>query len=355
VFEAEPRPGGMLVQTIPAYRLPREAVAREVRMIERMGVDIETNMRLGKDFTLKSLRDEGYDAVFIGVGAPRGAALNIPGEKAQGMAEAISFLREYNIRGSVPVAKKVVVVGGGNAAIDAARTAIRLGAETVTVIYRRTREEMPAYAEEVEEAEREGVVLKFLVAPVEILTKDDKVVGVKCRQMKLGEFDRSGRRHPEPSPENDFVLDADQVIAAIGQNLDPKEILNGTELKLTRNNFILTNRLTGQTSVEWIFAGGDATMGPSSVADAVACGERAAVGIDQYLTGENHAFWREDSLVDTFFDPEADPVEYPRAKMRLIPVAKRRNNFDEVELPFNEDVAVAEAKRCLRCDYRRSS
>jgi len=355
VCEAEPRPGGMLVQTIPAYRLPREAVAREVRMIERMGVDIETNMRLGKDFTLKSLRDEGYDAVFIGVGAPRGAALNIPGEKAQGMAEAISFLREYNIRGSVPVAKKVVVVGGGNAAIDAARTAIRLGAETVTVIYRRTREEMPAYAEEVEEAEREGVVLKFLVAPVEILTKDDKVVGVKCRQMKLGEFDRSGRRHPEPSPENDFVLDADQVIAAIGQNLDPKEILNGTELKLTRNNFILTNRLTGQTSVEWIFAGGDATMGPSSVADAVACGERAAVGIDQYLTGENHAFWREDSLVDTFFDPEADPVEYPRAKMRLIPVAKRRNNFDEVELPFNEDVAVAEAKRCLRCDYRRSS
>jgi len=145
------------------------------------------------------------------------------------------------------------------------------------------------------------------------------------------------------------------VIAAIGQRLNPQEILDGVEVKLTRNNFLLTDRITGQTSVAWLFAGGDATLGPSSVADAVGCGERAAVGIDQYLTGENHAFWREDKPVDTFFDPEADPLEYPRAPMRLIPVTKRRHNFDEVELPFTEDVAVHEAKRCLRCDYRRKN
>ena len=154
VFEAEPRPGGMLVQTIPAYRLPREVVAREVRMIERMGVDIETGMRLGKDFTLASLREEGYEAVFLGIGAPQGIGMRIPGDTLKGVDDALHFLREYNLRGSVPVGKKVVVVGGGNAAIDAARTSIRLGADSVTVLYRRTRAEMPAYAEEVEEAER---------------------------------------------------------------------------------------------------------------------------------------------------------------------------------------------------------
>src|SRR5690606_11693733 len=149
VFEAEPRPGGMLVQTIPAYRLPREELAREVRMIERMGVEILTELRLGRDFTLESLRQEGYEAVFLGVGAPEGMRLRIPGEDAQGVTEAIRFLREYNLRGSVRVGKRVVVIGGGNAAVDAARTAVRLGADTVTILYRRTRDEMPAYEEEV--------------------------------------------------------------------------------------------------------------------------------------------------------------------------------------------------------------
>ncbi|MFH0964973.1 MAG: NADH-quinone oxidoreductase subunit NuoF [Planctomycetota bacterium] len=355
VFEAEPRPGGMLVQAIPAYRLPREVVAREVRMIERMGVDVETGTRLGKDFSLQDLRREGYEAVFLGTGAPLGTRLGIPGEDAGGVVEAMHFLREYNLRGSVPVGRNVVVIGGGNAAVDAARTAVRLGAQTVTILYRRTRDEMPAYAEEIDEAEREGVRLRTLVAPAQVVMDDGKVVAVNCYPMALGQFDSSGRRRPERTEKETLVFEADHVIAAIGQALDPRELLNGTQLKMTPRQYIWAHPLTGQTSTEWIFAGGDATVGPSSVAEAVGSGERAAVGIARYLTGEAHAFWRTEREMNVFFDPDADPVPYPRSKMRLIPVTKRRNNFDEVELAFSETAALREAKRCLRCDYREKT
>jgi len=352
VFEAEARPGGMLVQAIPAYRLPREELAREVRMIESLGVEIETGVRLGRDFTLKGLRDEGYEAVFLGIGAPEGLKLGVPGEEAEGVSDAIRFLREYNIRGSAPVGRKVAIVGGGNAAIDAARTAVRLGAKSVTVIYRRTRAEMPAYTEEIEEAENEGVKLDTLVAPVEILTKGGKAVGVKCRRMALGDFDRSGRRRPVASREEEFVVEADHVLTAIGQSLNAKELMDGMPIKLNASHFIEADPVTCRTSVEWIFAGGDAVLGASSVVHAVATGEKAAVAMDKHLTGEEHAFWRAEEQVDTAFDPEAEPVEYTRAKMRLIPVAKRKHNFTEVELPFAESMALREAKRCLRCDYR---
>ena len=353
VFEAEVRPGGMLVQAIPAYRLPREELAREVRMIERMGVTIETNTRLGTDFTLGSLHKDGYKAVFLGIGVPHGSRLNVPGEGAEGVVEAIDFLRTYNIRGSVPVGKKVVVIGGGNAAIDAARTVIRLGAESVTILYRRTRAEMPAYTEEVEQAEREGVRVRDLTAPAEIMLENGRATGVRCRAMMLGEFDRSGRRSPKASAAAEFVVEADQVIAAVGQSLDGKEALAGVDLRMAPSGLVHINSVNGQTSVKWLFAGGDVTLGPASVVEAVATGEKAAVGIDTYLSGENHAFWREDRDVDTYFDPQAEPVVYPRAQMQLIPVEKRRNNFAEVELPFTEACAVREASRCLRCDYRK--
>ena len=355
VFEAEDHPGGMLVQAIPAYRLPREVLEREVRMIKRLGVDIETNMRLGRDFTLKGLRDEGYEAVFLAVGAPEGAHLGIPGEDAEGVTDALDFLRRYNVGGSAPVGKSVAVIGGGNAAVDAARTALRLGAQSVTILYRRTRAEMPAYAEEIEEAEREGVRLELLVAPVEIVAKGGRAVGVRCQRMQLGEFDRSGRRRPVSKEGEEFTVQADQVIAAIGQGLKAAAILDGVELKLSRQGFIEVDPVTRKTSVEWIFAGGDAASGPASVAEAIAAGEKAAVGIDRHLTGEEHAFWRAEKDAGTFFDPEADPVEYPRAKTRLIPLAKRKRNFEEVELPWGERVALREAKRCLRCDYREKS
>ncbi|MBU9889826.1 MAG: FAD-dependent oxidoreductase, partial [Candidatus Omnitrophica bacterium] len=263
----------------------------------------------------------------------------------------------YNIRGSVPIGKKVIVVGGGNAAIDAARTALRLGAESVTVLYRRSQEEMPAYAEEVREALYEGVVLIQLTHPMEILkTPENKVSGVKCMTMKLGDYDRSGRRRPTADGADQFVLDADQVIVAIGQTLGPGDLFNltGAELKKTSHGFIEANSVTGQTSVPGIFAGGDAATGPWSVVAAIGAGEVAAVGIDQFLTGENHAFWREEKIVDTDFDPDVDPVPYPREPVRSISVEKRKYNFDEVELSWNENVAQRQAKRCLRCDYGKS-
>jgi len=352
VFEAGPQAGGMLIQAIPAYRLPRKVLAREIKMIERTGVDIKTNARLGRDFTLDELREDGYAAVFLGVGAPQGMRLDIPGGDAEGVIESLNFLREYNTTGSVPVGEKVVVIGGGNAAIDAARTALRLGAKSAKILYRRTRAEMPAYAEEVEEAEREGVLLDTLVAPVEIATKGGRVTGVKCSRMALGEFDRSGRRRPVASGDGQFVEEADQVIVAIGQTLDPKEILGKTPVKTNKSGYVEVNPVTGQTSVEWIFAGGDAGTGPASVVEAIGWGEKAAVGMDQYLTGESHAFWRKEKEVDTFFDPEAEPVQYPRAKIRLVPVKQRACSFAEVELPLSESVASREARRCLRCDYR---
>ena len=355
VFEGESRPGGMPVQTIPAYRLPREILSLEVRMIERMGVAIETNRRLGRDFSLQNLRDQGFEAIFLGVGAPVGLRLGVPGDGLAGVDDAIRFLREYNIRGSAPIGRHVVVVGGGNAAIDTARSAIRLGAEAVTVLYRRTREEMPAYAEEIEEAEHEGVIIKILTAPVEIVARNGRVGGLKCQTMTLGEFDRSGRRRPTAAAEEPFVLPADQIITAIGQMLAPAEILDGTPLTLSPAGFIAVDPLTGRTSLDWLYSGGDAALGPSSVVEAVAGGERAAVAIDVQLTGAEHAFWRKDRECDVRFDPAADPVRYPRAKLGLLPVEKRRHNFNEVELPWTEAVALCEARRCLRCDFREKS
>jgi NADH-quinone oxidoreductase subunit F len=353
VFEAAPRPGGMLAQAIPAYRLPREVLDKEIRMICSMGVEIETGTALGKDFTLDDLRSQGFEAVFLGTGAPDGIGMSLSGVENKACVQAIRFLYDYNIGGTVNAGRHVCIVGGGNAAIDAARTALRLGAERVTVLYRRRREEMPAYAEEVEEAQKEGVVFEFLTSPLEIISGNGGMCGIRCRRMTLGEFDESGRRRPLPSGE-DMTIEADQLILAIGQSLDPARLFDRTAVETNRRNFIVADPLTGQTSVEWIFAGGDAVLGPASVVDAVAGGEKCASGIDLFLTGENHAFWREEKEVNTCFDPDADPVEYGRANAALIPLAQRKKNFREVELPLKEAVALREAKRCLRCDYRET-
>jgi NADH-quinone oxidoreductase subunit F len=243
-----------------------------------------------------------------------------------------------------------VIVGGGNSAIDAARTAIRLGAEMVTVVYRRNREAMPAYEEEITEAEAEGVRLQLLTAPVEVLSEAGQVVGLKCVPVQLGEFDRSGRRRPREAGEA-FCIPADQILVAVGQTLDLERIIPDIELRRNARGFIEVDPVTGQTSQRWIFAGGDAVTGPASVVEAVAAGERAAVGIDLLLTGQMHAFWRETKPVETSFDPDAEPEPTPREMLRLLPVERRRHNFDEVELPWSEPVAIRQARRCLRCDY----
>jgi NADH-quinone oxidoreductase subunit F len=353
VFEAEHRPGGMLVQTIPSYRLPREILAREIRMIENMGVDIFTGMRLGRDFTLDSLREEGFEAVFVGVGAPVGIKPSIPGIDSEGVVDALKFLQTYNLRGSVPIGKRIIVVGGGNAAIDAARTAIRLGAGQVDIVYRRTKEEMPAWAEEIDAALEEGISLYTLTNPKEILTQNGKVSGVRCTKMKLGAFDSSGRRRPVESDEQ-IVLEADQLIVATGQTLDCEALTGAYHISANDNTRITCNKQTGQTAVDWIFSGGDAVSGPSSVIEAVAGGERAAIGIDILFNGKSNEFWRKEKVLDTFFDPDADPEPYPRAHMRMLEAERRKHNFDEVEMVWAEGESIRQAKRCLRCDYGKS-
>lgn len=351
IFESEPRPGGMLVQTIPAYRLPREILAREIRMIENLGVDIETNKKLGRDFLVQDLKDQGYEALFISIGSPKGVAMNIPGKNHPNVVKAMDFLRTYNLRGSVRIENEIVIVGGGNAAFDAARTAIRLGAEIVNIVYRRSQEEMPAYAEEIEEALQEGIRIYPLTNPQEIMIENDRIVGVRCNKMRLGEFDHSGRRRPVNEAES-FVINADQVIMALGQDFDTSLIYSGTKLEMNAESSIIIDPLTGSTSVDWIFAGGDcATEGSKTVIEAVAAGEKAAVGIDTYLSGKNNAFWREEKVVHTYFDPNADPVPYQRSKISLLPIERRKYNFNEVEQPWLEAEAVRQAQRCLRCDY----
>ncbi|MFW6363157.1 MAG: NADH-ubiquinone oxidoreductase-F iron-sulfur binding region domain-containing protein [Spirochaeta sp.] len=353
VFEAEQRPGGMLVQTIPAYRLPREVLAREIRMIEQMGVKIHTESRLGRDFTLEDLRSRGYEAVFLSMGAPGSTRLGIPGEDSAGVVHAVDFLRQYNIRGSVPVAGRVVVVGGGNAAVDAARTAVRLGAGKVTIVYRRTREQMPAYAEELQAAEEEGIVISGLTQPVEVL--GNPVSALRCTPMQLGGFDRSGRRRPTEAGTQQFDIPCEQVIVAIGQQPVEREILSGAgsngEKIVDSRGWIAVDPASGQSSVKWLFAGGDAVTGPGSVVAAIGAGERAAVGIDRMLTGENNAFWRVDREVDAGFDQSEEPVETAREPVRLMDVQRRCHTFEEVELPWNESVAVQQAARCLRCEF----
>jgi NADH-quinone oxidoreductase subunit F len=351
VFEADRKPGGMLVQTIPSYRLPRKEVEREVRMIEQMGVSIRTGKRLGRDFTLEGLRDRGYDAVFLGIGCPEGTPLGVPGDGAEGVLDALGFLTAYNMTGSAAVGKRVAVVGGGNAAIDAARTAVRLGAETVTIVYRRTEAQMPAWEEEIRAAKEEGVILETLLSPVEVVLKDGRVEGLKCRRQSLGDYDASGRRRPVPMRDSEFVLPCDQVIAAVGQKVDFSAVLGKTEVERDRYGQILYDRRTGRTSLPWLFIGGDAATGAASVVEAVAGGERAAAGMDAMLTGSSHAFWRRHRAPDTHFDPDADPVAYPRAEVAVLQPKQRCRNFQEVELSWGEAVALREARRCLRCDY----
>ena len=214
---------------------------------------------------------------------------------------------------------------------------------------------MPAYEEEIEEAEKEGVWVRVLVGPKEIVGKKGAVVGVKCSEMALGEFDRTGRRKAVDAGIGDFVVEVDTVIAAIGQAVNVSNFTNGTPIELTRGKTVAAKVETGQTSVPWIFSGGDAMTGPSSVTEAIGAGERAAVGIHQYLAGAGDAFWRKHIEVDTFFDSEADPIMTPRASAALIAVEERKHNFNEVELGFAECVALDESKRCLRCDYREKS
>lgn len=350
VFDAADTPGGMLTQTIPGFRLPREAVEREIDMICGLGVELKMNTRLGSDIALSSLRAEGYEGIILSSGSSSSKSLNIPGEDAAGIINAGAYLAAFNKGGEVPAGKKVVVVGGNNAALDAARAAVRQGAAEVSVLYRRTRREMTAYEDGIDQAEQEGVRLVTLAGPVAIKAVDGHVAGVTCVRMELGGYDLSGRPAPEAVENSRFDLEADLVIIAIGRNSNIADCCDEKGLDTDATGFICVNPHTQQSSVPWIFACGEAA-GRGEAIDAIASGERAAVALDRYLTGENHAFWRVQPLVDTKFDISAEPEPTPRLVVDRARIEKRKDSFDDAFSAYTEEDAVGQARRCLRCDY----
>jgi len=347
VFDALEAPGGMLRAGIPPYRLPREVIEQEVAPLEEMGVEFRLGVRVGQDLPWEDLL-EGYPAVLIATGAHRPLRLGVEGEELDGVWQGLEFLRAVNLGFPPEVRGRVVVIGGGNTAIDAARTAMRLGAEEVHLFYRRSRVEMPASPEEVEGAEEEGVRFHLLVAPVRILGDGGKAKGVEFLRMRLGEPDEEGRRKPIPLKGTEFQVEADLVIAAIGQ---APELgwARDLGLELTERGTLKVDPVTLETSRPGVFAGGDVVTGPRSAVEAMAAGRRAAESIDRLLRGED---LREGREVPEAKVPEVDlrGVEgRPPERPPTLSPEERRADFREVELPFDPEVAVKEAKRCLNC------
>jgi len=353
VFEKLPVAGGMMAVAIPEYRLPKAILQREIDNIKKLGVDIRLNTQVGKDITISQLWSQGYQAFFVAVGMYGDRNLGIPGENLENVIQAVDLLSDINLDKPVvsPAGKKVVVIGGGNSAVDAARTMLRMGASNVTIIYRRTRREMPAYTEEIEAAEHEGVQIRFLTAPEKIFGEKGKVKSIECIKMRPGEFDTEGRQKPVPVKGSNFFIDTDVVIPAIGEFSDVSGLFTGLDVETNRDGTIKTDK-HGRTSIPGLFSGGDVVSGPATVINAIASGERTAVTIDQYLTKDRTRKypWREHKKVDTFFDPEAEPVSYRMQKPKTLLPEQRKGCFDEVELSFTKALAMKEAKRCLRCD-----
>ncbi len=360
VFEALNEPGGMAAVGIPDYRLPRDVLRGEVEVIERLGAKIHYGKRLGRDLHLQDLREQGFSAVYVAIGAQNSRSMGVPGESADltGYLPGIDFLRRLNLGEPQAVGKRAVVVGGGNVAIDCARSALRLGVEEVTIVYRRGREEMPADKVEVHDAEAEGIRLELLCNPTRVLAEDGRVVGVECVRMALGEPDASGRRKPVPIEGSEFVIEADMVIPAIGQVVDLTFLKERSFLETTRRGTINVDPDTLQTSEEGVFAGGDCVSGPATLIEAMAAGLRAANSIDQYqregkvVLTEDERMSRVLSRMGAFAHDTVDRLGgRGRVHPPERPTDERVDDFEEVEKVITPEEALMEADRCLRC-YR---
>jgi NADPH-dependent glutamate synthase beta subunit-like oxidoreductase len=340
----------MLTVGIPEYRLPKRLLQREIEDIQKFGVEIRLNSPIGKDgLTIDSLWHQGHKAIFIATGAHKSLNLGVPGEDMQGVYQGTTFLKDINLGKSVKIGEKVAIIGGGNVAIDSARTALRLGSKGVFIIYRRSRGEMPAHREEVEAAEAEGVKIHYLAAPTKIIGKSGKVTGVESLRTELGEPDGSGRRRPVPVKGSEFVIDADTVISAIGE-VPELSFLDTEKFKTTSNGTIEVNLHTLATSIVGIFAGGDVVSGPATVIEAIAAGKKAAISIDKYLRGQS--LEHEEEVPSTIGIEDIDTAgikKRERHKTPTLPHKKRISGFKEVELGFTELAALSEADRCLQC------
>ncbi len=346
VFESGPEAGGILRWGIPEYRLPKTVLANDIGHIQDLGVEIKVDTpvkRLGEIF------DQGYKAIFMGTGAGMSQRMGIPGEDSPGVLHALDFLRQVNFGVKVDLGSKVAIIGGGNAAVDAARVAGRLGVEEVTVVYRRSRDEMPAIPSEIEEMEHEGAKIQFLAAPVKILSDNNRVRGIQCIRMEMGEPDASGRRRPVPVKGSEFTVEVDNVIMAIGQRVD--KAMLPKELAYTDWGTLSVDPVTLQTNIDGVFAGGDVVSGPSDVIAAIAAGKRAACSIDAYLRGEELSV-EEGGKVERLSEEEVTKVKERFASRNRVGVSKlkpetRVSGFEEVEHTYSPDEAQDEAGRCL--------
>ncbi len=351
IFEKLPTLGGMLRTGIPEYRLPRDVLDGEIEFIQGLGIEIKTNITVGEDISIEDLFSQGFKAIFIATGAYEDLRMNIPGENSRGVIPGVVFLGRINSGEGVEVGKRTAVIGGGNVAIDAARSALRIGSKEVTIIYRRSREEMPANHDEIEEALSEGIVIDYLVAPTELVPKSNKGIEVRCLRMQLGEPDETGRRRPIPVEGSEFSIEVDTVIPAIGQAPDLSFISPEMGIDLAKGRTLRVDPITFQTSREGIFAGGDAVTGPRYAIEAVAAGQEAAISIHRYIRGQDLKEgrdpppWQRADVDDLL----AKAQRAPREKATLLPPEKRRDSSQEVRLALTEEGALREAKRCLNC------
>jgi len=347
VFEALPIPGGMLSVGIPEYRLPKQSLLADIDYILSHGVELRTNASVE---SVAALREQGYKCVFAATGAHQGRALGIEGEQLDGVVDSLEFLRARALGEPVRCGKRVAVIGGGNAAVDAARSALRLGAEAVLILYRRTREEMPAYAEEIDSAIEEGVELHELIAPKRVIGTEGKVTGIEMIRMRLGDADQSGRRRPAPIEGSEFIVECEMAIPAIGQRASTDAMAGLAEL--TSWGGVLVDRVTGATSMENVFAGGDCVSGGETVVAAIGAGQKAAVAIDRMLGGSGAL---PPDVQMTMHRPSEEDLEkiLPRVEEPMLTVDKRRDTFAEVVGGLTQGAACTEAGRCLRCDLER--
>ncbi len=354
ILESQPVVGGALSICIPEYRLPKDILNHDIDNIREMGVEIKNNITVGKDISFEELRNN-YDAIFIATGAHKSLKLGIPNEDADGVLHSMDLLKDASLGKDINIGPRIGIIGGGNAAVDVARVASRLaGCEEATLIYRRTRSEMPAFEEEVEACLDESVNMQFLTAPKSILAENGKMTGLECIRMELGERDASGRRRPVPIENSEFILELDNLIIAIGEQPDISFLDKIEGIKVTRGNAIGVDKEKYTTGIDGVFAGGDVVTGPNTVIEAMGSGKVVAGLIDKYLKGEPVEREYEITRPSMYLEPpeltEEEVAEAKRPIMECMSVNSRSCSFEEVELGLSEEMAIKESRRCLRCD-----
>lgn len=350
VFESHSQAGGVLAYGIPEYRLPDDILEHEIQLIVNEGVKIHLNTEIGRDVSFAHLREE-YDAVYLATGTQFPNKVDLEGENLRGVYHGLPFLRDIHFGKCKRVGKNVVVIGGGSTAMDAARSAVRLGAKSVKVLYRRTQEDMPADKREVLEAIEEGVEIISLVAPTKFIGDDrDRVVGIECQRMRLGEFDKHGRRKPVAIPGSEFTIETDMIIPAVSQHAD-FPFISARDVEMTAFGTLVTDKYNLMTSLSGVFAGGDLARGSDTAIAAIADGKKAAKSIDVYCGGSGKLNVGKPIEIPAAFADE-DAAEYKRFPIETLPADKRKEGFREVSQGYRKLNAVAEATRCLRCDRK---